>query len=168
MEYVVLLFLHLTAGIIWAGGAISAGLFIIPAVLAAGPAGGPVMAGVVARRFPTVMTVMAVISVLTGLRLYMIRFTPGWLSTAEGLVVTAGGLLGLAAFVIGVFVQRPVAQKLGALAAQVAAGGAPPTPAQAGELQALRARLGRVARLTAWHLVGAVLLMAFRRIALGM
>jgi len=168
MEYVVLLFLHLTAGVFWAGGAITAGFFIIPAVLAAGPAGGPVMAGVVARRFPAVMTAAAVVSVLSGLRLYMIRFTPGWLSTGEGLVVTAGGLLGIGAFIVGVFVQRPTAQRLGALAAQIAATGAPPAPAQAAELQALRTRLGRIARVTAWHLVGATLLMAFRRVVLGL
>jgi hypothetical protein len=47
----------------------------------------------------------------------------------------------------------------------VAASGAPPTPAQAAELQHLRGKLGRVARVLAFHLLAASLLMASHRLA---
>jgi hypothetical protein len=97
--------------------------------------------------------------------LYSMRFSTAFLGTPEGIVLTLGGILGLGAFVIGVFVQRPVAGRLGALGAQIQAAGGPPTPEQAAELGRLRERLGRVARLTAWHLLLAAFLMASHRLA---
>lgn len=165
MEFASLLLLHVFFGILWAGGAIAVGFFVIPSVLEAGPGGGAVMAGVLKRRFPILMTVSAVLVVLTGLRLYTMRFSTAFLGTPEGIVLSLGGLLGIGAFFIGVFVQKPTAERLGALGAQLAAAGSPPTPAQAAELQALRTRLGRVAKLTAWHLILSALLMASHRLA---
>jgi len=164
MEYATLILLHVFFGILWAGGAIAAGFFIIPAVLEAGPGGGAVMAGVVKRRFPIVMTASALLVVLSGLRLYTVQVSSSWIATPQGIVLSLGGVLGLGAFFIGVFVQKPTAERLGALSAEVAAAGGPPTPAQAAELQALRHRLGKVARLTAWHLIVASLLMAGHRL----
>lgn len=165
MEYLSLVFLHVAFGVLWAGGVIVLGLFIFPAVLEAGPAGGAVMGGILKRRLPVFLSVSAFIVVLSGLRMYMIRFTPEWLTTPEGLAITIGGVLGLGAFVLGFFIQRPLAGKVAAMAARIAASGAPPTPDQAHELTAMRARLSRVAALTAWHLVGATLLMSLHRLA---
>jgi uncharacterized membrane protein len=165
MEYFTLIFLHVFLGIVWAGGAIVAGIFIIPAGRAGGPAGGAVVAGVARRKLPLVLTMAAALVVLTGVRLYMIRFTPAWLTSPEGIVLTLGGLLGLAAFVLGVFIQRPTAERLGALSADIAKSGAPPSASQNAELQALRQRLRKVASLTAWHLLGAAALMSAHRLA---
>ena len=165
MEYLVLVFLHVVFGIVWAGGAITAGLFIVPSVIDAGPQGGAVMAGVVKRRFPTVMVIAATIVVLAGARLYTLRFSTEWVTTAQGLVLTLGAILGLGAYVLGVFIQRPLVSRMGALAAQIAASGAPPTAQQAAELLHMRTRLKKIAALTAWHLVGAIVLMAGHRLA---
>jgi len=165
MEYLSLIFLHVAFGILWAGGAIVLGLFIVPSVMDAGPAGGAVMAGVVKRRMPVVLSAAAVIVVLTGLRLFTIRYTSAWLGTPEGLVIALGGVLGIGAFVLGIFIQRPLVVRMGALAARIAASGAPPTAEQGAELAAMRVRLRRVAALTAWHLVGAALLMSMHRLA---
>ena len=164
MEYAALILIHVFFAILWGGGAIALGFFVIPAVLEAGPGGGAVMAGVLKRRFPIVMTVSGLLVVLSGLRLYTMQFSTAWFATAQGLALTLGGLLGLAAFGIGVFVQRPTAERLGALSAEIAAAGGPPSPERAAELQALRQRLGRVARLLAWHLIAAALLMAGARL----
>lgn len=165
MEYLSLIFLHVAFGILWAGGGIVLGLFIVPSVMDAGPAGGAVMAGVVKRRMSIVLSGAAVIVVLTGLRLYTIRFTTAWLGTAEGLVIAVGAVLGIGAFVLGVFVQRPLVGRMGVLAARIGASGAPPSAEQAAELAAMRTRLRRIAALTAWHLVGATLLMSLHRLA---
>ena len=165
MEFATLLLLHSFFGILWAGGAIAVGFFVIPSVMEAGPGGGAVMAGVMKRRFPVFMTASAVLVVLSGLRLYSIRFSAAFLGTPEGIALTLGGLLGVGAFFIGVFVQRPMAGKLGTLAATVAAQGRPPTPEQSAELDQIRARLGRIGRLTAWHLVLSAFLMASHRLA---
>jgi hypothetical protein len=165
MEFPVLILLHVAFGILWAGGAVVLGLFVLPAVLDAGPAGGAVMAGVVKRRMPIVLTFAAGLVVLTGLRLYMLRFSMAWLTSLEGLVLTFGAVLGLGGFVLGVFVQKPTAERLALLGLQVAQSGGPPTAAQASELRDLQAKLRRVARLMAWHLIGAALLMASHRLA---
>ena len=165
MEYLVLVFLHVFFGIIWAGGAIATGLFIVPSVIEAGPPGGAVMAGVVKRRFPAVMTGSAIVVMLAGARLYMLRFSSEWLMTAQGLVLTLGAILGIGAFVLGVFIQRPLVGRVSALAAQIASSGRPPTPDQSSQLQAMRDRLKKIAALTAWHLLGAAALMSFQRLA---
>jgi uncharacterized membrane protein len=165
MEFSTLLLVHVFFGILWGGGAIAAGFFIIPSVLEAGPAGGAVMAGVMRRRFPILMSVAAGLVVLSGLRLYSMRFSTAFLGTPEGVVLTLGAVLGLGGFFMGVFAQRPTAQRLSALGAQIAAAGVPPTAEQAAEMQTLRARLSKVARLTAWHVLVASLLMASHRLA---
>ena len=100
MEYPFLILLHVVFGILWAGGATVLGLFVLPAVVDAGPAGGAVMAGVVKRRMPVVLTMAAALVVLTGLRLYMLRFSSVWLTSPEGIVLSLGALLGLGAFVL--------------------------------------------------------------------
>jgi uncharacterized membrane protein len=164
MEYLVVVLIHVLFGVIWAGGAIVAGWFILPAALAAGPGGGAVMAGVAQRKFPIFMTVTASLVVLSGLRLYMIRFTTGWVTSPEGIVLSLGALLALAAFGMGLFIQKPTVERIAALSAQIAASGAPPTPEQAAQLKALRDRLGSIARVTAWHLFAAALLMASHRL----
>jgi uncharacterized membrane protein len=167
MEYLILIFLHIFCGIIWAGSAVAIGLFVVPSLMEAGPAAGAVMAGVARRRLPIVLMIVASIVLLTGLRLYMLRFSPYWVTTTEGLVLTLGGLLAIAAFIMGVFVQRPLAARMGQLSAQIAASGAPPTPGQASELQAMRTRLRRSAAVIAWHLLGAAALMASHRLAIA-
>src|SRR5262245_53137776 len=131
MEYFSLVLVHIFFAILWAGGAIAIGLFIIPAVMDAGPAGGAVRAGVLKRRFPLLMTVSGVLVILTGLRMYMLRFDPAWIRTPEGIVLSLGALAGLGAMVTGMFIQRPTVEKLGALSAKVAAAGRPPTPEEA-------------------------------------
>lgn len=164
-EYATLRLLHLVFGILWAGGAITIGWFVIPAAREAGPAGAGVMRGVVARRFPIVMQVSGFLTVLVGLRLYHLRWSPSWVTTPEGFVLTLGGLLGLGALAIGVFAQAPTASKVAALAAQIAAQGGPPSPEQAQQMGALQARMGKLANVLAWHLLGATVLMAAMRLA---
>lgn len=165
MEYATLILIHIFFGILWAGGGIAAGLFIIPSVMEAGPAGGAVMAGVMKRRFPILMTAAGALVVLTGLRLYMVRFSTEWLMSGDGITLTLGAIAGLGALVIGVGVQKPTAERMGALGAKIAAQGSPPTPEQAAEMAALRTKLGKVARVNAWHLLAASLLMAGHTLA---
>ncbi len=168
MEYLFLVFLHVFFGIVWAGGVIATGFFVVPAAMEAGPPGGAVMAGVAKRRFPMVMVTAATIVVLAGARLYTLRFSTEWVTSPQGLVLSLGALLGLGAYILGVFVQRPLIGRMAALAGQIAASGGAPSPQQAAEMQALRQRLRKIAGLTAWHLVGAALLMTLNRAAATM
>jgi hypothetical protein len=165
MEYPSLVFLHVAFGIFWAGGAAVLGLFILPSVIEAGPAGGAVMAGAVKRRLPLVLTFSGGLVVLTGLRLFMLRYSPDWIGTPEGIVLSLGALLGIGAFVMGVFIQKPTVEKIGALAAEIARSGKPPSPEQAATMKALQQKLRKIAAVTAWHLIGSSALMASHRLA---
>lgn len=165
MEYTTLLLLHVFLGIIWAGGAIAVGFFVLPSVFEAGPGGGAVMAGVAKRRFPMLMHYSGLVVVLSGLRLYSLRFSPGWLTSPEGVVLTLGGLFGIAAIVVGTFVQKPAVMKIGALTGKIAAAGSP-TPEQAAELATLRTRVGKMGRIIGWYMIAASLLMASHTLAM--
>ena len=74
-----------------------------------------------------------------------------------------GGILALLAFVIGFFFSRPVGARFATLSKTMASQGAPPTPAQAAERDALSARLGTLALVTALLLIAATALMAVGR-----
>ena len=69
---------------------------------------------VVKRKLPPIMTVAGLITVITGLRLYMLKFSTGWVTTPEGIVLTLGGLLAIAGLIIGVFAVRPTSMKIAA------------------------------------------------------
>lgn len=166
MEIAILRLLHIGFGALWVGGAVLTGWWVVPSVIEAGPGGGPVMRGIVEKRkLPLVMMISGLITIICGLRLYMIKFSTAWVTTPEGLVLTLGALLALGGFAIGVMVQRPTAMKLAALGGAIAAGGKPPTPEQAAEIGALQAKLARAARLVAAHVLAALVLMASMRLA---
>jgi hypothetical protein len=165
MEQLVLVFLHVTSGFLWAAGVVVQAFWVIPSVLEAGPSGGPVIAGIMKRRFVLVMTSSSLLAVLTGLRLYSIRFSTAWVASAEGVVLTLGLLLAIGGLVIGMFRQRPLAERMAAISAAVRASGGPPSAEQAQELAALGPRLARVAKVGAFHLIAVVVLMAAHRLA---
>ncbi len=156
MEVAVLRLIHIGAGIIWAGIAITMGWYVIPAVREAGPQGGAVTRGIVARRLPQAALGAGVVTVLAGLRLYQLRFTTAWVWTVEGLALSLALLVGLSALGIGFFVQRPTAMRLGALAAA----GGPPSD----EMKRLSDRLGRIGNALAWHMLTLVLIMGGLRL----
>lgn len=162
MESLVLVIFHVTAGALWTGFAVFQGFWLMPSLLEAGPGGGAVMAGIVKRRFVLWITVLSWIALLSGLRLYMIRFSPQWLGSAEGILITIGMVLSVGAAVIAGARQRPLAQRLAEISQSLKG---PPSAEQAAEMKALGERLVRVAKVTAFHLLGALLLMAAHRLA---
>ena len=156
MEVAVLRLIHIASGIMWAGSAITVGWFLIPAIREAGPQGGAVMRGIVARRLPQVALASGVLTVLAGLRLYWLRFSMAWVWTLEGMALSFALLVGLSALTLGIFVQRPTAVRLAALSAA----GGPPTD----EMKRLSDRLGRIGNALAWHTATLVLIMAGLRL----
>ena len=156
MEVAVLRLVHIASGILWAGTMILMGWYVIPAIREAGPQGGAVMKGVVARRLPQAALISGFLTVLAGLRLYQLRFSLAWVWTLEGIALTLALLVGLSALGMGMFVQRPTAMKLSALAAA----GGPPTD----EAKRLSGRLGRIGNALAWHALTMVLIMAGLRL----
>lgn len=169
MAYPLSILIHVVFGTLWAGGAVALGFFIFPAVIEAGPAGGAVMGGVAKRQLPVYFSAFAILTVLSGLYLIHVRSSanPEFFTSAEGMVLSLGALLGLGAFGLGLGIQRPTAMRIGALGAQIAQQGGQPTPEQIAELGVLRPKLLKIAKVVAFHLLGSVVCMAAHRLAAG-
>ncbi len=143
--YVVILrLIHILSGVFWVGGALLMALFVGPSLQAAGPASGPVMQQLVKhRRAPDWLGGAAVVTVLAGLLLYWevsAGLVGDWVSTPPGIAISVGGLLGLAAAVIGVSVAAPATRRALALAVEIQKAEGEPDPAENERLMRLRQR----------------------------
>ncbi|HEY7705052.1 MAG TPA: hypothetical protein VID03_09520 [Acidimicrobiia bacterium] len=141
---VVLRLVHILAGVFWIGGALMVSWFLLPAVQAAGPAGGSVMQKfAVDRRAPTWLTAAAGLTVLAGLLLFWEvsgHLEGTWLSSPQGMTISIGAAFGIVAAVLGIAIGAPTTKRVVALGGAIAAGGQPPSPEQAARLGALQRR----------------------------
>ena len=158
---------HVLFGVFWAGTAMFNAAFLIPAVRALGPAGGPVMQEIAGKRkLPVYFLVAGLLTVLSGFGLYWHDsqgFTNGFMRSRGGMTFGIGAVLALVAVFLGIFVVTPAAMRAGKLGAAIAAGGKPPTPEQAAEMQQLQATLGKMALVAAGLLTLTTIAMAVGR-----
>jgi len=158
---------HVFVGVFWAGAVLFIAGFLFPSVRAAGPAGGQIMQQLtLVRRMPVWLMGAAVLTLLSGFGLYwhdgMVSGS-AWFGSGPGKVFGLGGLLALAAAVLGMAVNSPTAKRLGALMGAIQAAGRAPSADELAEARRLQARLG-TATLTVAILVGlATLAMAIAR-----
>ena len=156
--------LHVLAGALWVGAATFNALYLVPSVIATGPAGGQVMRVLVqVRRLPLFMNGVMLLTLLTGLYLYdrvSGHFAPAWIASGPGLTLTVGALLAFVTAGIGHFVTVPTVKRIGALGAAIAAAGGPPSAAQGAELTRLQRRMLRAAQVGSLLIVLALILMA--------
>jgi uncharacterized membrane protein len=159
--------LHIQSGVFWVGGILLFARFLFPAAKALGPAAGPVMDHLNrVLKLPIALAGAGVVNILTGLLLYWRDsggFQGAWMRTGTGMTFGTGGLLAIAALVVGLTVNRPTATQLGELAGAIHAKGGPPSPEQAAEMQRLQTRLGTALRVVATLLVLATAAMALAR-----
>lgn len=159
--------LHVLAGSLWVGAAVLNAAFVVPSVMAAGPAGGQVMRVMAqVRRLPVFMNTVMYTTILSGLWLYWIDsggLQPDWITSRTGVTFTVGALLALVTAGLGQWLIVPSVQRLGRLGAAVAASGGPPSPEQAAEMGALQRRMLGAGRAGSALVVAAVLLMAMAR-----
>ena len=115
IELVVLRLVHVVLGAFWAGGMLFLVIFVVPSIGAQWPHGAWVLRGINQRRFPQVIPIIALLTIVTGLRLYW-RASGGlsasWFQTGTGLSFTVGGLAALGALVEGIVVVRPRATRM--------------------------------------------------------
>lgn len=163
---VVLRFLHIGAGVMWAGTILFFGLILEPAIRGAGPAGGQVMQQLQARKFGMIMPILALIAILTGFDLLRRDFPGGpsaWVSTRGGTTFVIGGAAAVLTLIIGVTVTLPTIKKLTALAAQLGKQGSQPDPALAAEMTRLRGRMTLLGRFGTTLVAVTVVCMAIAR-----
>ncbi len=133
--------IHIVAGVLWAGSAISYFIFVSPTVKTLGPAGPKFMQNFIEkRRYPVFMNVASALTIVAGALLYWIisgRLQPAWIMTGPGVVLTIGAVAAIIVYGVGFFMIRPRAERLGSLSKEIAAADGPPTAEQAAELNKL-------------------------------
>jgi uncharacterized membrane protein len=164
---VVLRALHILGGVFWAGGAIVINGFVMPSVAATRPESGKFMQHLsTASGFTFWMTVASTCALLGGLVLYS-PVTGGFnrdiMQSTRGIVLSLGALLGLLAYLEGLFVVGPTVKRMGALAKAATGAGGPPNPENLAKLEAMRVKLARVGVRGAWLLGLTATLMAVAR-----
>jgi len=164
---VVLRSVHIVLGVVWAGWTFSLAMFVNPAVMQAGPAGGQFMGALAGKtKLVPVMTVAPILIIITGLWMLWIvsgGFNAAYMGSTHGIVISTGSLVGIIAAVYGLGFVRPIAARVGKMGAQIAASGAPPTQEQVAEMGVLRGKLSVGGRNVAVLLLLTVLLMASAR-----
>jgi len=149
--------LHIVLGVFWAGTMIFTAIFLVPSIRDAGPDGAKVMAGLMRRRFLTVLPVVAALTILSGLWLYWFDsngFQAPFMRSRMGMTLALGALAALIAFVLGVGIVRPAMLKAAALSQD---------PTQLAAAQALRVRAAGFGRVVALLLGVAAAAMAIAR-----
>jgi hypothetical protein len=143
-EIVVLRLVHILGGIFWVGSGLFTSLFLLPALASAGPAAGQVMTGLQRRRLFTALPVVALLTILSGLRLMWVTsagFSSAYFASATGRSFAASGAAAIVAFVLSLLVARPAAVRAATLGAELAAApGGVPRATLAAELEAARRR----------------------------
>lgn len=140
MEFAAVRFLHIIAGIVWAGGAILMNLVIGPAIGATGDAGRQFAGHLMTKTaFLKIMLGSGVTTVLAGTYLYGVNsnwFRSGWMYTGQGIGFGIGAVAGILALIFG-FMTANTNAALAMLGAQIQG---KPTDEQMASMQALRKR----------------------------
>ena len=158
--------IHILFGIFWVGTTFFFVLFFESTIKAAGPAGGTVMGRLTLTKFPLVMSLSSILTLLVGFVMYLIDshgLQLHWIFSLPGVAMTIGSLSGMLAFFLGLFIQLPTTARLAALQKKILAAGGPPTPAQLEEMHVLQNRMSDASRWGAGLMVIAVLGMAMAR-----
>ncbi|WKZ36858.1 MAG: hypothetical protein QY332_02820 [Anaerolineales bacterium] len=162
--FAVLRFLHIIAGIIWAGGAILMNLVIGPAIGATGDAGRQFAGHLMGETaFSKVMLGCGLTTVLAGTYLYGVSsnwFTSGWMMSGPGIGFGVGAVAGILALVFG-FMIGNTNGALAALGAQIQG---KPTDAHMAAMGALRKRQVFVTTANTIFILISIALMASARL----
>ncbi len=157
---------HITFGVFWVGTVLNFALFIQPTIVKLGPDGAKFLQQLGKSSFPKVMAITGLITIVTGIWIMWklsAGFETGWFRSNYARILTTGGGISIIAFLIGFFVNRPSADRIGRIGDAIAKTGAPPTADQLNELNILRKRIFRATNIIAVMLTLAVISMAICR-----
>ena len=164
---IVLRLVHVVCGALWVGMVAFSTFFLLPAIQEVGPDGGKVMAAVQRRGLMTIMPLMALAAIISGLWLYL-KAAAGmhaeFARSPVGLAFGLGGLAAIVAWLLGVVVLRPSMTKAMAIMQSLPpSAGADQRQSAMAEANRLRQRAGRAGRATAHLVLFAVAAMAIAR-----
>jgi uncharacterized membrane protein len=147
--------LHILTGIFWVGTMMFNTAFLFPALKDAGPDAAKVGVALTNRRFPVIMPIVALVTILSGLWLFWHDsggFQEPFMQSHMARALSFGAACAIVAFIIGVVVVRPAMVQAMALAQS--------NPQRA---QVLRVRADVVGRVVTALLVLAAAAMAVAR-----
>lgn len=161
MDNAVVLFLlraiHIVGGVLWVGGVVVVGLFLLPATQAVGPAAQPMMQFIMGRRkLPVYMMSLGIVTTLGGLLLFYrnVSLTGGaWARSPMGVGISVGAAAAILALIVGMAISAPAAKKMNG----------PPDSVTPEQRAVLMRRLTLGARLTFFLLLVSALFMATAR-----
>ena len=165
-EFLVLRAIHVYGAVLWAGTNPFVAFFLMPAMGLAGPAGGPVMGALVKRKLFTIIPVVAVATMLAGLRMLWLvsaGFSASYFATRSGMTYVAGATGALAAFTIFMLVNHPAVGRMMQLGQQMAQAPEAERGPLAAQLGAIRARAATASIVTALIISLTILAMAVAR-----
>ena len=154
---------HVLGAVIWAGATFLIVLYIEPSVRDSGPAGGKFMGAMARRGYSGYMGAVALVTVLTGLWLMWRmsgHFSPGFMGSRAGMLLSTGMLTGILALGTGAHMVSRSVKALTALAGRLAAAGTPPTAEEQAEMARLQGKVRLATRITAVLLLVSVITMA--------
>jgi uncharacterized membrane protein len=162
----ILRFFHIVSGVFWVGGSLFAARFVMPALKAAGPAAGPVLAELGKRRIPVAMMGAALVNVASGIWLMVIDSggAPGvWMQSGMGRTIGIGGGLAILAVILGMAFVMPANIRMARISAAAQKRGGPPTAEEVLQLERLQARSSLTAGIATALLFLATTAMAVAR-----
>jgi uncharacterized membrane protein len=146
---IVLRVIHIFSGVIWFGAAYVNVFFLQPTVQATGAEGQKVIQYQTQHtRFTITIYPSATLTLLSGIILYgiLFGFRPAVLSSGYGLWISIGGLTGLIAWFVVMFVVRGITGRMQAIGGAIQSQGTPPSADQTEQLKSLSIRLVRMGR----------------------
>ena len=166
-ELLVLRIVHVLGGIFWLGSGLFTSFFLIPALGSLGPkAAGPVMGALQQRRLFTVLPVVAILTIVSGVRLLHIAsagFAPAYFDSRTGQTLLWSGVAAVIAFLLSLVVSRPAAIRLGQLSASLATIPEAERAGRSSEIERLRRRSSIASTVAMVLLVAAAVGMAVAR-----
>jgi uncharacterized membrane protein len=117
-ELIVLRLIHILGGIVWLGSGLFTLFFLQPAMIKAGPAAaGPIMANLQQRRMFTILPIVALLTILSGIRMMMIvsAGSPQWFESAIGRTFSISGAFAILSFLTAILITRPATVRMGKL-----------------------------------------------------
>lgn len=152
MVLTVLRIIHIFGAVAWIGGGIYQISVTLPTAKEAGPDGAKFMQWIGrSGRLTRLFTVASIATIVAGVVLFFPisgNFNGGWLGSGTGIVLSIGGVIGLAAFFHGIFGAGAVARRMGTLAQAMASRQGPPAPEQIQQAQTLGASMSRHAMIS--------------------
>ena len=159
--------LHIVLGAVWVGFAVFVPFYLMPALQDVGPEGGKVMPALQRRGLITMLPIIALITLLSGIFLLWhvsTGFGAQFMGSHMGIALSIGGLSAIVGYAIGMAVVRPSMLRAAELSQGLAAlTSDSERAAQLATIAALRERGATGGKLTAILLLIAVAAMAVAR-----